>query len=62
MTLQGALRQTQAGLLLGCLEVMIEDVVAEATGTAASSPRLSLLKQRQLEKELFHLLVLVAKH
>lgn len=29
---QGALHQSQAGLLLGCLEVMIEDVVAEATG------------------------------
>ena len=31
----GALHQTQAALLLGCLEVLIEDVVAEATGTAA---------------------------
>lgn len=28
---------TQAGLLLGCLEVMIEDVVAEATGTGSLS-------------------------
>ena len=31
--LQGCLHQTHAGLLLGCLEVVIEDVVAEATGT-----------------------------
>ncbi|DBA84856.1 TPA: hypothetical protein ACH3X1_005879 [Trebouxia sp. C0004] len=31
---QGALRHTQAGLLLGCLEVVIEDVVAEATGSS----------------------------
>ena len=29
----GIVAHTQAGLLLGCLEVMIEDVVAEATGT-----------------------------
>jgi len=35
--LQGALRHTQAGLLLGCLEVMIEDVAAEATGTGSLS-------------------------
>ncbi|KAA6422807.1 MAG: hypothetical protein FRX49_07342 [Trebouxia sp. A1-2] len=34
---QGALRHTQAGLLLGCLEVMIEDVVAEATGSSGSA-------------------------
>ena len=31
-TPQGGLHQGQAGLLLGCLEVMIEDTVAEATG------------------------------
>ena len=30
---QGELHQSQAGLLLGCLEVVIEDVVYEATGS-----------------------------
>ena len=30
---QGALHQSQAALLLGSLEAMIEDVVAEATGS-----------------------------
>ena len=36
-TPQGGLHQSQAGLLLGCLEVMIEDTVAEATGTVVVS-------------------------
>ena len=31
---QGGLHQSQAGLLLGCLEVVIEDVVNEATGSS----------------------------
>ncbi|DBB12260.1 TPA: hypothetical protein ACH3X3_006362, partial [Trebouxia sp. C0006] len=38
---QGSLRHTQAGLLLGCLEVMIEDVVAEATGSSPSQTQLA---------------------
>ena len=29
----GGLHQSQAGLLLGCLEVVIEDVLNEATGS-----------------------------
>lgn len=33
---QGALHQSQAALLLGCLEVLIEDVVVDATGMAAT--------------------------
>ena len=34
---QGALRQTQAGLLLGCFDVMIEDCMTDATGVFPSA-------------------------
>ena len=38
-TPQGGLHQGQAGLLLGCLEVMIEDAVAEAIGMDVVLPK-----------------------
>lgn len=42
---QGGLHQGQAGLLLGCLEVVIEDVVDDATGTTAFFPHVASLKK-----------------
>lgn len=46
---QGTLHQAQAALLLGCLEVVVEDVIAEATGSSVN-PFLSISSDEHLRQ------------